>query len=129
MDFTGAKGDRFERPRYGLGFRTGNQIKFYSQSLYWLIRHIGLVEVTTEFLADGEPVIYGALSCDQLESLVAKGRLRHLRRHFWGVSWPYDDQSQGADDNFCDFEHWRGRLLTYAHDASYAHRDHIELPN
>jgi|GEM_PF-3799367 hypothetical protein len=115
LELMGAKGGRAEGPRYGLGFRAGNQIKFYSQSLYWLIRHVGLVEVTTEFLADGEPVIYGVLSCDELDGLVAAGRLRHLRRHFWGVSWPYDDQGQEADDG-SGYEHWRDRLLTFALD-------------
>lgn len=127
LDSTGAKGGRAERPKYGLGFRAGGQVKFYSQSLYWLIRHIGLVEVNTEFLADGEPVIYGALSCDQLDELVASGRLRHLRRHFWGVVWPYDGQSQGADYSLSDYELWRDRLLTFAHDDLPERRGYLEL--
>lgn len=130
MELMDAKGGQAESPRHGLGFRDGNQIKFYSQSLYWLIRHIGLLEVTTEVLADGELVIYGTLSCDQLDALVAAGRLRGLRRSFWGVSWPYDEQGQGADDN-SGYERWRDRLLTsiYAHNDLHEGNSYPELPH
>lgn len=120
MTYTGARGGRVESPRptYGLGFRIDNQIKFYSHTLYWLVHHIGLVEVATEFLDDGELVVYGKMSCDQLDDLVATGRLGHIRHHYWGISWPYGRQAEGAEDDFVDYEHWRDRLLTAAHGVS-----------
>lgn len=115
-----AKVGRINRPAYGLGFRSGgNLIRFYSQSLYWLVRHVGLENIMTEFIGDGELIIYGELSDDQLEELVAQGGLRHISRHFWGIRWPYGEQAGGADEDFSDFAIWRNRLLTYVYDASY----------
>lgn len=114
-----AKGGRTGRPAYGLGFRSGNnQIRFYSQSLYWLVRHVGLENIMTEFIGDGELVIYGELSDDQLDCLVAEGRLRHISHHFWGIRWPYSKQIGGTNEDFSDFEIWRNGLLTCVHDAS-----------
>lgn len=73
----------------------------------------------TEFIGDGELVIYSELSEDQVDGLVAEGRLCHIRRHFWGISWPYGGQSEGAGEDFADFELWRSHLLTCVHDTSY----------
>lgn len=121
MDFMAERGGRGARPVYGQGFRSGNLIKFYSHSLYWLVRHVGLVDVATEFLEDGEPLIYGELSYDELDRLEAEGRLRHIRRHFWGISWPYDgqhDQPAADGEAFSDYDLWRGRLLAAAREAA-----------
>lgn len=73
----------------------------------------------TEFIGDGELVIYGELSDDQLDGLVAKGSLRSISHHFWGIRWPYSEQARGVDEDFSTFEIWRNHLLTCVHDASY----------
>lgn len=120
MGCVGVKGGQTGRPVYGLGFRSGNnQIRFYSQSLYWLVRHVGLENIMTEFIGDGELVIYGELNDDQLERLVAEGRLRHISHHFWGIRWPYSEQTGGINEDFSDYEIWRNSVLTCVHDASY----------
>ncbi len=106
--------DRFHqgpRPAHGLGFRTGQGLNFYSHSLYWLIQYTGPVKVVTEFLKDGEPVLYGTMSNEDLDRLVASGQLTQVRRHAWGISWPFRDQTQGAADDFSNFTAWREHLL------------------
>ncbi|UQZ88639.1 hypothetical protein C4J81_05220 [Deltaproteobacteria bacterium Smac51] len=99
-------------PKYGLGFRTGEVVNFYSHSLYWLVKHTGLGNVVAEFLKDGEPIIYGELTYDELERLAAKGLLINLRRHSWGVSWSFNEQPRGAEDDFSGFMSWREGMLT-----------------
>ena len=102
------------RPLYGLGYRTGGLLQFYSHSLYWLVHYAGPVQVVAEILKDGEPVIYGYLNYDELDRLAAEGRIRQLRRHAWGVSWPFKDQAHGLDDDFGNYPAWRDRLLAEA---------------
>lgn len=126
MDFMGKKSGPEDHPLYGLGFRFGKAIQFYSRSLYWLVQHIGLDNIRTEILDDGEPVIYGELTCPQLDNLVAEGRLGHVRWYSWGVSWPYQWQNDGTDDNFADYEIWRARVLAEASHACYFQGDYID---
>ena len=102
------------RPVYGLGYRSGGLLQFYSHSLYWLVHYAGSVQVVAEILQDGEPVIYGLLNYDELDRLVAEGRIRQLRRHAWGVSWPFKEQAHGTDDDFSNYLVWRDRLLAEA---------------
>lgn len=101
----------FYKSLYGLGFRTGDKLCFFSQSLYWLVRYAGLAVVGKETMKDGEPMLYGEMTHEELVRLVQAGRLRRLRFHDWGVSWPFKDQPQGANDDFSDFPAWRDSLL------------------
>ena len=98
-------------PLYGLGFRSQGRINFYSQSLYWLVHYAGVVQVVTEVMKDGEPLIFGELTYDEVNRLVAEDRLRGLRRHAWGVSWPFKGQRVGAADDFSRFPAWRDQML------------------
>ena len=111
--------DRFYQgptPVYGLGFftRTGHVINFYAHSLYWLSRYVGSVKVLAEVLKDGDPLLYGEMTLANLDRLAAEGSLIHLRRHAWGVSWPFKGQKTGSDDDFSGFPAWRDRLLAEA---------------
>lgn len=106
--------DRFhheQRPAHGLGFRTDHGLNFYSHSLYWLVQYTGPVTVVIEILKDGEPVVYGMMSYEDLDRLEASGRLAQVRRHTWGISWPFKAQALGADDDFSNFTAWREQIL------------------
>lgn len=98
--------------RFGYGFRTGNTLNFYGHSLYWLARHVDLVNVSAELLKDGELLLYGTVSCQEFAKLVESGRLRGVCHHYWGLSWPYGCQAAGAGEDFAGFAEWRNGLLT-----------------
>jgi hypothetical protein len=115
------------RPVYGLGFRKGKLINVYSYSLYWLVHYGGLTNVISEVLNGGEPVLYGELSFKEVSLLVAKGGLRNLRRHSWGISWPFKSQVNGADDDFSGFKVWREKMLGEA-DCFQGFNDLNETP-
>lgn len=127
MDFMGKRDGSDDHPLYGLGFRFGTVIQFYSRSLYWLVQHIGLVNIRTEILDDGEPVIYGEMTCDEFVNLVSEERLRCIRWYSWGVSWPYRGQNEGADDDFSDFADWWEHILAEAHQACYCLRESLDV--
>lgn len=105
------------QPLYGLGFRTGCQIHFYGHSLYWVFHHMGRIKLVAETLKDGELVVYGKISLDDFERLAARTSLRGLRRHSWGLSWPFKKQECGAEDDFSGFTRWRDQLLAEANHA------------
>lgn len=100
-------------PRYGFGFfAAGNSVRFYRYSLYWLVHHAGLDNVAAEVPKDGEPLLYGQLSMDDLGRLEANGLIVGLKRHFWGVSWSYKCQrSGGPAGDFANYDKWRNNIF------------------
>lgn len=96
---------------YGLGFMTNGKLCFFSHSLYWLMRHVGLIELRLELLDDGESVLYGEMTCRDIEILIESGRLSLVKFHIWGISWSFKGQPQGGDDDFSGYPRWRDEML------------------
>ncbi len=123
--------NRFDQgpcPTYGQGFVVGNSIRFYLHSLYWLVHHAGLVDVVTEVLRDGEPVIYGEIQVDELDRLMAEPGLRGLQRHPWGFSWPFKSQARGGEDDFSNFAAWRDSILSETYWFNAGLHDPVDQP-
>lgn len=100
-------------PQYGFGFfAAGNSVRFYRYSLYWLVHYVGLGDVAAEVQKDGEPFLYGQISTEDLDRLVADGLIVGLKRHAWGVSWLYKNQSGGGlVYSFAGYTEWRNNML------------------
>ena len=116
-------------PQYGFGFfAADNSVRFYCYSLYWLVRYAGLGDVGAEIQKDGEPLLYGRLSADELDRLVAEGRLKGLKRHSWGISWDYKNQD-GGGGMACDFDsytEWRNTVLEDTTSFLYGPQDYSD---
>lgn len=108
-------------PQYGFGFfATGGSVRFYRYSLFWLVHYAGLDNVAAEIMKDGEPLLYGQISVEELDRLAAEGRIADLKRHFWGVSWLYRDQpcaERGYD--FSSYPEWHHSLVKDTGDLLY----------
>ncbi len=112
MGFSSGDGkSSWARPLYGLGFRSGSLLHFYSHSLYWLLRHVGPMKTKVEVLKDGEVLIYGEMARRELKRLEAEGLLGQLRHYCWGVSWPFMEQRWGGEDDFSGYPLWREQIL------------------
>lgn len=113
-------------PQYGFGFfATGNYVRFYRYSLYWLVHQIGLDNVAAEIPKDGEPLLYGQISVEELDRLASEGRIVGLKRHFWGVSWAYKNQRiTGPGHDFSNYTEWRNNIFKGAKYFLYGNSDH-----
>ena len=117
-------------PQYGFGFfAAGNAVRFYRYSLYWLAHYAGLGDVAAEIQKDGELVLYGQLSTEELERLMAEGRLAGIKRHAWGISWAYNNQGGGGRAyDFDGYTEWRNNMLKDTRGFLYEPRELAERP-
>lgn len=115
-------------PNNGFGFwGVGNQLWFYQYSLYWLVHNVGLQIVSAEVTSDGEPLLYGQLSEYELETLFSQKSIIGLKRHSWGVSWPYQGQQiGGSNSDFSQYQSWRDHLLQDS--CQFLYNIHLEQP-